>query len=159
MPRRRLTRDDIEIETCCYVCDPENEGGLKIAFFLDEEASRVLADYTPKPEHEGAPSVVHGGVLGAILDDAMAWAVNVLSGSFGLTRRIEIEFSRIVRAGEDYSVTAWISEIAKNRAATMAELRDSEDRVCCATRAEFALISHEQAKLAFERRTDTGEGS
>ena len=156
MARRRLTRDDLAVDTCCYVCDPANEGGLHVAFYLDEEAGRVYADYTPTPVHEGAPGVIHGGVLGAILDDAMAWAVNVLSGSFGLTRRGEIEYSRIVRAGESYSVTAWISEIGKNRAATVAELRDSEDRICCATRAEFSLISHEEAKLAFERRAAAG---
>ena len=152
MARRRLTRDDLAIETCCYVCDPANEDGLQIAFYLDEEAGRVLAEYTPTPAHEGAPGVTHGGVLGAILDDAMAWAVNLLSGSFGLTRRGEIEYSRIVRPGEPYAVTAWISEIGQHRAATVAEMRDSEDRLCCATKAEFSLISHEEAKAAFERR-------
>ncbi len=157
MARRRLTRDDLVVETCCYVCDPANEDGLRIAFYLDEEAGRVLADCTPAATHEGAPGVTHGGVLGAILDDAMAWAVNMLSGSFGLTRKGEIEYSRIVRPGQSYSVTAWISEIAKNRAATMAELRDSEDRLCCATRAEFSLISHEQAKVTFARRAAEGD--
>ena len=158
MARRLLTRDDLTIETCCFVCDPANEEGLQIAFFLDEEAGRVTADYTPRTAHEGAPGIVHGGVLGAILDDAMAWAVNALSGSFGLTRRSETEFSRIVRGGERYSVTAWISEIGKGRAATIAELRDDEDRICCSTRAEFALISHEEAQLAFERRSGAGGG-
>ena len=157
MARRRLTRDDLAVETCCYVCDPANEGGLGIAFYLDEEAGRVLAEYTPLATHEGAPGVTHGGVLGAILDDAMAWAVNVLSGSFGLTRRGEIEYSRIVRAGQSYSVTAWISEIGQHRAVTVGELRDSEDHLCCATKAEFSLISHEEAKAAFERRA-AGDG-
>ena len=158
MARRLLTRDDLTIETCCYVCDPENEDGLQVAFFLDEEAGRVTADYTPRITHEGAPGIVHGGVLGAILDDATAWAVNVLSGSFGLTRRTEIDFSRIVRGGKRYTVTAWISEIGKGRAATIAQLRDDENRICCSTRAEFALISHEEAQLAFERRRGAGGG-
>ncbi len=156
MASRRLTRDDLAVETCCFVCDPANENGLHVAFFLDEEAGRVLADYTPSTAHEGAPHVIHGGVIGAILDDAMAWAVNVLSGSFGLTRRGEIEYSRIVRPDESYSITAWISEIGAKRAATVAELRDSEDRLCCTTRAQFSLISHEEATRAFERRGDAG---
>ena len=158
MTRRPLTRDDLAVETCCFVCDPANEEGLHVAFELDEEAGHVVAGYTPSTWHEGAPDVIHGGVIAAILDDAMAWAVNVLSGSFGLTRRGEIEYSRIVRPGEPYTVTAWISEIGKGRAATVAELRDAEDHVCCRTKAEFALISHEQAKLAFERRAAAGGG-
>ena len=158
MTRRPLTRDDLAIETCCFVCDPANADGLHVAFELDEEAGHVIAEYTPTTAHEGAPHVIHGGVLGAVLDDAMAWAVNVLSGSFGLTRRGEVEYSRIVRPDERYTVTAWISEIGKDRAATVAELRDAEDHLCCTARAEFALISHEQAKLAFERRAAAGGG-
>lgn len=158
MPRRRLTRDDLAVETCCFVCDPANEEGLHVDFYLEEDVGRVVAEYTPSAAHEGAPDVIHGGVVGAILDDAMAWAVNVLSGSFGLTRRAEIEYSRIVRPGQPYTVTAWISEIGQHRAATTAELRDAEDRVCCATKAEFTLISHEEAKAAFARRGDTGGG-
>jgi acyl-coenzyme A thioesterase PaaI-like protein len=156
MSRRRLTRDDLAVETCCFVCDPDNEDGFHIEFFLDEEAGRVLAEYTPPPAHEGAPEVIHGGVIGAILDDAMAWAVNVLSGSFGLTRRGEIEYSRIVRPSQPYAVSAWISKIGQHQAATVAELRDSEDNLCCAAKAEFSLISHEEARLAFERRAATG---
>lgn len=158
MPRRRLTRDDLSVETCCFVCDPANEAGLHIAYYLEEDVGRVVAEYTPSGAHEGAPGVVHGGVVGAILDDAMAWAVNVLSGSFGLTRRGEVEYSRIVRPEQPYIVTAWISEIAQRRAATTAELRDAEDRICCASKAEFSLISHEEAQAAFARRDDTGGG-
>ncbi len=156
MTRRRLTRDDLAVETRCYVCDPANAEGLRVAFFLDEEAGRVQADYTPAAAHAGAPGVTHGGVLGAILDDAMAWAVNALSGSFGLTRRGEIEYTRIVRPGESYSVAAWIAELDGNRAAAVAELRDAEGRLCCATRGEFSLVSTAEAKALFARGAGTG---
>ena len=158
MSRRPLTRDDLSVETCCFVCDPANEEGLHVAFYLEEDVGRVVAEYTPRAAHEGPPEVIHGGVVAAILDDAMAWAVNVLSGSFGLTRRGEIEYSRIVRPGQSYTVTAWISEIGQRRAATIAELRDAEDRLCSASKAEFSLISHDEAQAAFARRGATGEG-
>lgn len=151
MARRRLTRDNLAISTQCYVCDPTNEAGLHIAYFLDDKTGRVTAEYTPQDFHQGAPGIVHGGVLAAILDDAMAWAVNVLSGSFGLTRRTEIEYSRMVRTGESYSVTAWISEIEKSVAVAIGELRRSDGKVCCGTKAEFSLISQEEAQQAFER--------
>ncbi len=160
MTRRRLTREDLAVETCCYVCDPTNASGLHIDYSLDEEEGRVHARYTPCEAHEGAPGVIHGGVLGAILDDATAWAVNTLSGSFGLTRRAQIEYSRMVRAGHDYDVSAWVDEADGKHATAAAELRDAKGRVCCATRAEFSLISHEEAQALFGRRqhTDAGEG-
>ncbi len=155
MAQRRLSRDDLDFETCCYVCDAGNASGLHISYFLDEEARRVVADYRPQPTHEGAPGAVHGGVLGAVLDDAMAWAVNTLTGSFGLTRRAEIEFSRIVRAGRRYAVTAWIEETGEGRATTAAEMRDAQGRVCSSMRGQFALISREEARALFARRGGT----
>lgn len=154
MALRPLTRDDFEFETCCYVCDPANGQGLGVAFFVDEDASRVVADYRPVAEHTGAPGIVHGGVLGAVLDDAMAWAVNTLTDSFGLTQRAETEFLRSVRTGSTYAVAAWVEEVDEGRAVAVAELRDHRDRVCATMRGQFSLVTREEAARIFARRPE-----
>ena len=156
MPRRRLGRDDLDFETCCFVCDPANERGLGVAFFLDEEAGRVTAAWTPEAAHEGAPGIVHGGAVGAVLDDAMAWAVTMLTGALGLTRRAELEFAHAVRAGEGHAVAAWIEDRSEGRATAAAELRDASDRLCAASRGEFVLIPREQARERFARARGDG---
>ena len=160
MARRPLTRDDLDFGTCCFVCDPENAGGLHVPFFVEEGEERVVADYVPAPGHEGAPQIVHGGVLGAILDDAMAWAVNTLTESFGLTQRAEIEFLRAVRAGSTYAIAAWIEEADAQRAVVAAELRDQKARLCTTMRGQFSLVSREEATRIFARRpTDASKGT
>lgn len=151
MPSRRLGRADLDFETCCFVCDPANERGLGVAFYLDEGAGRVTAAWTPEAAHEGAPGIVHGGAVGAVLDDAMAWAVNALTDAVGLTRRAEVEFERAVRAGERHAVAARVEERAEGRAVAVAELRDASGRRCAASRGEFALIPREEALARFAR--------
>ena len=158
MARRLLTRDDLDFETCCFVCDPANGRGLGVSFFVDGDARRVVAEYSPAAEHEGAPGIVHGGVLGAILDDAMAWAVHSLTPSFGLTQLAEIEFLRAVRAGATYGVAAWIEELDAEQAVVAAELRNPKDRVCTTMRGEFSLVSREEAVRIFARRSEDGGG-
>src|SRR5712692_3595116 len=73
------------IETCCFVCDPDNPAGLRIQFFHDEEAGEVVATASFDEQRSGAPKLVHGGVLAAVCDDAAAWAAIALARRFALT--------------------------------------------------------------------------
>jgi hypothetical protein len=48
----------------CYVCGPDNARGLQVAFLADgAQGSRAI--YTARPEHEGWPGLLHGGVQSA----------------------------------------------------------------------------------------------
>jgi acyl-coenzyme A thioesterase PaaI-like protein len=69
----------------CYVCGPENPGGLRVSFAADgPHGSRAL--YTARPEHEGWPGLLHGGVTFALMDEALGWAV-YFQGLFGVTAK------------------------------------------------------------------------
>src|SRR6266436_446517 len=55
----------------CYVCGPDNARGLQVAFLADgAHGSRAL--YTARPEHEGWPGLLHGGVTFSLMDEAQA---------------------------------------------------------------------------------------
>ncbi|MEL7208273.1 MAG: hypothetical protein AAGK32_08605, partial [Actinomycetota bacterium] len=71
-PGRPLHNDDWGYDSNCYVCEPTNEGGLRIPFVADDEAELVRARFSLDETYSGAPSFVHGGVTGAILDEAQA---------------------------------------------------------------------------------------
>ncbi len=92
----------------CFVCEPSNEGGLRIPFFHDDEAGIVFADYTLEDTFSGAPSYVHGGVTMAVLDEAMAWATIAVAKAFALTTRTTTEFKWPIRVGRAYRVEARI---------------------------------------------------
>ncbi len=109
MALERRANERWGFETNCFVCEPRNPLGLRIAFFHDTDAHEVVATPTFGPEHSGAPSYVHGGVQLAVLDEAMAWAAIALAGRFAVTATFTSAFRRPVRVGTNYRVAARLS--------------------------------------------------
>ena len=53
----------------CFVCGIENPIGLHLAFYTDEEGRSMLRpNIWPKPEHQGYPGHLHGGIISTLLD-------------------------------------------------------------------------------------------
>ena len=51
----------------CFVCGIDNPIGLHLAFHTDDEG-RCIARFQPKPEHQGYPGHLPGGIISALLD-------------------------------------------------------------------------------------------
>lgn len=54
----------------CFVCGRHNPRGLYMAFY-DDGQGQVCADYTVPAVYQGYPGIVHGGVVAAMLDEAV----------------------------------------------------------------------------------------
>ena len=147
MSRRPLT-NTFAFDTRCFVCDQENEGGLRQRFFMDDELGRVVAEFVPSANHSGAPNYAHGGVSMAVLDDAMAWAIIAIKDRFGLTRKAEVEFLRPVLVGRAYEVQAWVESFEDRSLVARAELRSSNGKLCVAAKASYTVLTLEEAEQA-----------
>jgi acyl-coenzyme A thioesterase PaaI-like protein len=58
----------------CFVCGIDNPIGLKLRFYTDDEG-RCIARFRPKPEHQGFPGQLHGGLICTLLDEPTQIAV------------------------------------------------------------------------------------
>ncbi len=87
----------------CFVCGAQNPTGLQLQFA--PHGAGVQAEFTPSRWHVGYEGVVHGGILAALIDDAMAniWFVR---GEEALTAKLEIRFRQVARPGERLLVSA-----------------------------------------------------
>ncbi len=87
----------------CFVCGQDNPIGLKLKFVPAGEG--VRAEFTPSELHAGYDGLVHGGILAALIDDAMAniWFTR---GQEAVTAKIEIRFRQEARPGEKLVVSA-----------------------------------------------------
>jgi len=85
------------------VCGQDNPIGLKLKFA--PAGAGVRAEFTPSELHAGYEGLVHGGILAALIDDAVAniWFVH---GQEAVTAKIEVRFRREARPGERLIVTA-----------------------------------------------------
>ena len=143
-----LTNDAWGLESSCFVCEPRNGAGLRIPFHHDVVARRVLADFSLDERFSGAPRYVHGGVLLAILDEAMAWATIAVAGSFAVTQETTSRFDHPVRVGEQHSVCAEIVETDDRTIHTRAEINRADGRRCVTSTATFVRLDLEQAGAA-----------
>lgn len=79
----------------CFACGARNRHGLHLRFRRDG-AGAVVCRYEPKPEDQGFPGVMHGGVLAALLDESMAWAMWSADRALGVTAKMETRYRRSV---------------------------------------------------------------
>jgi acyl-coenzyme A thioesterase PaaI-like protein len=90
----------------CFACGPANPIGLRLHF--KEDGDTVCAEFTPGAHYQGYDGVLHGGIVAAALDDAMA-QLFYRKGQESLTARLEIRFRKETPVGERLVVTAWLT--------------------------------------------------
>jgi uncharacterized protein (TIGR00369 family) len=87
----------------CFVCSPTNPIGLRVRFSVD--GRRVIGEFVPSELHVGFTGVVHGGILAALLDDALA-AIGYYQGEETVTARLAVRYRLPARPGERLRVEA-----------------------------------------------------
>jgi uncharacterized protein (TIGR00369 family) len=88
----------------CYVCGKKNPGGLAVDFEIDQERKSIRAKFTPSDIHQGYEGIVHGGILSALLDEAMAKLAFSL-GIPAVTAEMTVKFKSPAAPGEELSVS------------------------------------------------------
>lgn len=148
MAVRRLHNSDWGFDSNCFVCEPRNPTGLRIPFHHDDAAGCVAAEFTLDDAFSGAPKFVHGGVVLAILDEAMAWATIAVGGKFAVTKETSTTFDHPVYVGRSYRVEAFVGATTDATMATRAEVLDEKHRRCAEARATFVVLSAATAREA-----------
>src|SRR3972149_2159613 len=81
-------------EGLCFGCGRNNPIGLKLNFTRDGDTLRT--EFTPDKAYQGWPGLLHGGILGCLLDEAMS-NVAYHTGNTCLTASIEIRLKQPVK--------------------------------------------------------------
>lgn len=87
----------------CFVCSPTNPVGLHVLF--ERDGHRIVGEFVPTDLHVGFAGLVHGGILAAVLDDALAWLA-YYGGEETITARLAVRFRQAARPGERLRVEA-----------------------------------------------------
>ena len=109
----------------CFACGRENPFGLHMRFRRDGAAG-VVCEYTPRREDQGFPGMVHGGVIVALLDEAMAWAMFASDRALGVTAKMEIRYRRPASPGAPLTVRATVGRNRGRRIEAESSVDDLE---------------------------------
>jgi acyl-coenzyme A thioesterase PaaI-like protein len=156
VPIDRLEASGFGFDSRCFVCEPANPRGLQVPFFHDTDADVVFATFDLPAEFSGAPTLVHGGVTLALIDEAMSWATIALGGKFAYTGETSARFEWPVRLGRSYRVEARLVDRAERRMTTEAAVLDGKRRPCVTASATMIVLDLDQAADAIG--TDLTEG-
>ena len=91
----------------CYVCGKDNPIGLRVAFDVDRHSRTIAGRFTPLQEHEGWRGIVHGGILTALLDEAMV-KLAAHMGVPAVSAEITVKFKAPAAPGEELIVSGRI---------------------------------------------------
>ncbi len=90
----------------CFVCGLKNPFGLKLAFF-DNGSDQVRCEYAIPDEYQGYPGVAHGGVVAAILDEAVSRTAMIEDHMhFMMTAKMELKYRQPVPLNTPLTITA-----------------------------------------------------
>jgi len=147
----------------CFGCGPANPQGLHLTFTTDRtnpEAITAVANVLLDRMHEGPPGHIHGGIVAALLDEAMS-KLNRPLNVLAMTRHMEIDY---LRPAPLYQPLVLISRHLNRPSKTdgtpgrklfhQAELRHTDGTVLARGKGLFIVVDEKLLALAGLTRTD-----
>jgi uncharacterized protein (TIGR00369 family) len=138
----------IDFEHWCFACGRLNPHGLHLDFEVSRD--RAQARFTAGPEHSGFEGSVHGGIVTALIDETMGWAI-FHQGLWGVTGKITVSFRQPVPVGEELLVTGEITRRTRRAIETRGDLTDAAGTVLADAEALFLLMPDERREELLRR--------
>jgi acyl-coenzyme A thioesterase PaaI-like protein len=131
----------------CFACGPTNPIGMHVHF--DRAADGVRATVELAPEYQGWRGIAHGGIVMALLDEAMAHAAG-FAGHRGVTATVRVRFRKPVPLEQAIEVRGHVSWQRRNVLGVEAEILDGAGAVLAS--AEGSFVSRGRLEAADDRR-------
>jgi uncharacterized protein (TIGR00369 family) len=118
----------------------------------DEQSQSVHIPFEPDQTWCGYESVVHGGLIASVLDEAMAWAVKQKSGAWAFTADFRLRYKKALEPFKKYTAVARMDEESGRTIGAAAEILDENGRVAAKASAVF-LPSREAKPRTLENKS------
>ena len=96
----------------CFVCGKNNPDGLKLDFTVKD--NKIYTEYTFPKKFQGYADIVHGGMIGLILDEVMVMLPYKLYSAKVISAEFDIKLKNPVKVAEKVIFTAEIDRERKS---------------------------------------------
>ncbi len=122
--------------SACFICGEDNPAGIHAHY--DEQADGTLfARFTGQEHHQGYPGRMHGGIIAAILDEAIGRAVP--TPERGMTRELRVRYRQPVPLSVDLLAVGRITSAGERVREDAAELRLPDGTVAVEAQARYRV--------------------
>lgn len=130
----------------CFVCAPRSQNpiGLALEFEATPEGAKVNVQFGES--FQSYPGIVHGGVISAVMDETMAYAIILKHGVLPFTSSLKVEYRMPVESGKSFVCEARVVSREGNRFRVDARLKDEKGRAVILAAATFVCPTAQLAK-------------
>jgi uncharacterized protein (TIGR00369 family) len=133
----------------CFACGTLNTSGLQL--MLHMERGRSWTELTLDRRFQGWDGIAHGGIICAILDEVMAWAL-VAEDHWGVTARMNVEFKRPVQIGRPIRGDGWVTRSRRRVVDAAGAIVDAETGETLATAEGTFFAASDDRKRELQAR-------
>lgn len=120
----------------CFVCQPDNQGGLRADLY--RVGNVIRCRYVYPPSLEGPPGHAHGGSTAALLDEVMGAAAWNRRHNM-LAAHLEYDFRRPIPLGQEVRVAGWVRADGNRSVRVAAEIRLADGTLAVQATGVFAM--------------------
>ncbi|HZY95512.1 MAG TPA: PaaI family thioesterase [Candidatus Cybelea sp.] len=120
----------------CFACGTTNPIGMRLHFDRATDAEGVRARVALAPEYQGWRGIAHGGIVMALLDEAMAHAAG-FAGHRGVTAMVNVRFRKPVPLEVPIEVRGRVTWQRRNVLGVDASVLDSAGNVLAHAEGSF----------------------
>src|SRR5437868_2082823 len=136
----------------CFACGRSNPIGLRLDLTFTKD--RADARFTPDKRFQGYDGIVHGGIVTALLDEVMGWAI-FQQGIWAVTTRFELSFRRPMRVGEGVIATGALTRDRGRALDLHGEVRrEADGEILAIADGTYVRMSESQRKAMIEKYGD-----
>ncbi len=126
----------VEYYGYCWICGEKNPGGLQLKFDLNKDERTIQTRFIPTETYQGYDGIVHGGILSALLDEAMAKLAFEL-GYNAVTATLSVRFKSPAKVQEKLTIRGEIIQASRRLVLAKATIH----------REEGTLVAEGESKL------------
>lgn len=132
----------------CYVCGQSHPIGLCIRFYAGE-GGKVHAEFKPHQHQTGYGTIVHGGIISALLDELTGWPICLQNDRICYTGELTLRFRKPVFAGQTYLGTAYPGTQVEGKRYWdgRSELADAQGNVLVEATGRYFLAPEGQTRM------------
>ncbi len=129
----------------CFGCGAHNRIGMRLRFFFDpaDETAGVTAHLRLAKRFQGPHGFVHGGILAALLDEAMSKAIHASAHGakvMALTRHMETEYLRPTPLGAPLTLRGCQVKVEGRKHYCTGTIEDEQGKLLARGKALFIAI-------------------
>ena len=123
----------------CFGCGEENSRGLKLKLGFDGDTKTVYGEFQASQELEGAPNIIHAGIVASLLDEAMIM-VNKYMDIVALTGELTIRYLQPAFINENLYIRGWYVKKNKRVIENRAEIENEMGKIVARAKGKYIEV-------------------